>query len=374
MIARARKSLLVILTVVLMSLISIQSSAAVNMIEKAKSNTVSTGSFKTTAKGIRYRYKNGKYAKNVWLQINGKVYSFNKNGYVRKGWFTYKNNRYHANSKGVVYYGKWYKSGGHTWYLRRNGIKAAKCWIKLKGKYYRFNNWGYLICNKLFKVGSKTYYADANGVRAANKWVSIGEKKYYFNEKGVCTKILPATSSTEGGSESSAATDTSAHSQGKKFLFVGDSRTVGMKLSISDNSVSFIGEIGMGYSWLTGTADSQIRRYLRSNPEAYVIFNFGVNDLGNVSNYIAYYQRLIAAFPKAHFYFMSVNPIKEGASGYATNAMIKSFNKVLKAAFPSVYLDTFTLLTKKGFDTFDGIHYTVSTYQKIFNYVKSVLG
>ena len=130
----------------------------------------------------------------------------------------------------------------------------------------------------------------------------------------------------------------------------------------------------MGYNWLTGTADSQIRRYLRSNPEAYVIFNFGVNDLGNVSNYIAYYQRLIAAFPKAHFYFMSVNPIKEGASGYATNAMIKSFNKVLKAAFPSVYLDTFTLLTKKGFDTFDGIHYTVSTYQKIFNYVKSVLG
>ena len=32
------------------------------------------------------------------------------------------------------------------------------------------------------------------------------------------------------------------------------------------------------------------------------------------------------------------------------------------------------LLCKNGFDTVDGLHYTSATYQKIFKYVRSVIG
>ena len=70
---------------------------------------------------------------------------------------------------------------------------------------------------------------------------------------------------------------------------------------------------------------------------------------------------------------MSVNPVNEqtaSASGYrVTNAPIKTFNTKLKNAFGTKYLDTYSYLTKNGFGTVDGIHYTAATYQKLYKYI-----
>ena len=379
MISRFRKSLLVLLTVCLMFLMGAAASAETNMISTAKSNTVSNGSFVTTSKGIRFKTKKGTYIKNKWVQIKGKVYSFNNSGYARTGWFTYKNNRYFATKKGVVYHGQWHKSGSHTWYLRKNGVKAAACWIKLKGKYYRFNNWGYLLKGKMFKVGSKWYYVDQNGARVAGKWVTVKEDgqsyRCYFNAKGVRTKMekVSATAASVSAEDTESASTAASAATSGKLLFVGDSRTVGLSMSVSDGNVDFIGKVGEGYNWLISYADASVRRFLKSNPNATVIFGFGVNDLGNINSYIAYFQKLKTAFPKAEFYFLSVNPVVDGASQWVTNATIKTFNKALKSALGSSYIDTNTYLTKKGFDTFDGIHYTVPTYQKLFSYVKTAI-
>ena len=95
-----RPALFMIAAAALVLLPARQSQAAVNMIAQAKENKVSTGKFVKNSKGIRYRYKNGKYAKNKWHSIGGKIYYFNSKGYAETGWFEYKKNTYYANSSG----------------------------------------------------------------------------------------------------------------------------------------------------------------------------------------------------------------------------------------------------------------------------------
>ena len=77
---------------------------------------------------------------------------------------------------------------------------------------------------------------------------------------------------------------------------------------IKSDETKFIGKVSMGYSWLVSTAGPQVKQYLAKNPKANVIFAFGINDLGNVSQYISYYKTLIKRYPNANFRFMSVNP------------------------------------------------------------------
>ena len=50
--------------------------------------------------------------------------------------------------------------------------------------------------------------------------------------------------------------------------------------------------------------------------------------------------------------------------------MITSFNAHLRSAVgKSRYIDTYNYLSGTGYSTFDGIHYTVNTYQKLYTFV-----
>ena len=51
------------------------------------------------------------------------------------------------------------------------------------------------------------------------------------------------------------------------------------------------------------------------------------------------------------------------------NTAIKKFNKKMKAAVPNHYINTFSYLTKKGFESNDGLHYLTATYKDLYNYV-----
>ena len=65
-----------------------------------------------------------------------------------------------------------------------------------------------------------------------------------------------------------------------------------------------------------------------------------------------------------------MNPISSWRNTASlSNTKIKAFNKKLKSAFGSRYLNTYSYLVKKGFKTFDGVHYTAATYKKLYNYV-----
>ena len=270
-----------ILVLLLCMSVSGTSAYAANMIKAAKKAELPEGKLITRAKGKRYKLaKNGHAVRGQWLYVNGSVYYFNSEGYAETGFFNYNKKCYYADAQGRVQYGKWINIEGKLYYMKKNGIRCED----------------------------------------VNK--QVNGKKYQFDEKGVLLSPRPAVY------------------PGSHYLFVGDSRTVGMQMCVSaPGNVSFLGKVGMGYSYLTGTCDRIIRSRLNSNPYLTVIFAFGVNDIGNIGSYIAYYSRMTAAYPNARFYFMAVNPVAYGK--YVNNSMITSFNASLRSGVgESRYIDT----------------------------------
>ena len=85
-----RLLLLFMLTAVFFVLPAGQAQAANDMIAQAKTSKVTGGKFVKKSKGLKYRYKEGRYAKNKWHEIGGRIYYFGTDGYAKKGWFTYK--------------------------------------------------------------------------------------------------------------------------------------------------------------------------------------------------------------------------------------------------------------------------------------------
>ena len=144
------------------------------------------------------------------------------------------------------------------------------------------------------------------------------------------------------------------------YLFVGDSRTVGLDDCVS--GISSKAKVGAKVDYLQSVL-SEVTKTRKKN----VIFNFGVNDLGNINKYIKVYKSLPKEFIKNNnVIIMSVNPT-DGSKYGSWNTDIDKFNKKMKANLPSgvKYLDTNSTLKKEGFSTRDGVHYKEVTYKRI---------
>ena len=183
------------------------------------------------------------------------------------------------------------------------------------------------------------------------------------------------------GSEAAISTAPAPEqNEASALIFVGDSRTVGLQQTVAGEAV-YIGKVGEGYQWLSKQAMKKLEKKLAAAPASTVIFNFGINDLGNIGLYIAAYQQLMADYPQARFLFASVYPVEQKLakkSGYTvTNQQIQAFNAQMKAAFPANYVDVYSYLMgsgqmkPKGNLTTDGIHYTAEGYQMIYNYIQT---
>lgn len=181
--------------------------------------------------------------------------------------------------------------------------------------------------------------------------------------------------------------------QVSKLIWFGDSRTV------------FLGETVYGYKakkgvcpatilarhvvarrtsmsgWANGTGYKQLSKRLKKHPDAVVIFNFGVNDIGRGSDHRDSYRRLLQKihkkFPQVQLYFMSVNPVSASSQNpYAKNSWkarqvnqkIASFNSYMKKHLPKEY-GYINTNRKVKFRYRDGLHYTGQTYKEIARYV-----
>ncbi len=152
------------------------------------------------------------------------------------------------------------------------------------------------------------------------------------------------------------------------LIFVGDSRTIGMRDAVND-SCTYIGKEGEGYMWFSAEGIQELDAVIAGNSGQSVIFNFGVNDPANISLYIDLYRSLQETYPDTVFYYLSVNPLIDSEGFNTTNEMISIFNATLQSAFPDHYLDSNTYLTENGFETVDGLHYTDDSYKMIHNFV-----
>lgn len=323
-----------------------QAASEFNLVESVSKKKVRSGYWKKNSRGWWYQYFNGKYPKNKWLKINGQIYYFNKKGYMVTGKKSYK---------GKIYF-----------------LRTSK---QLKGAL--LTGW------KVIK--SKRYYFSTETGAAVTGWQTIGGEKYHFNGKGVMSKnctvdgVKLDSKGREIISKGNASISTSPNPSTKsELIFVGDSRTVGLGQVIG-GSPKYIGKIGEGYEWLIRKAVKELEKELQEYPASSVVLNFGINDLGNITNYILYYQSLFAKYPDAAFHVVSIHPIEQKLAkraGYCvTNEQIELFNTQMRAAFPGNFIDTYSYLmnqnyiVSKGKSTVDGVHYTAAGYQAIYNYI-----
>jgi hypothetical protein len=154
------------------------------------------------------------------------------------------------------------------------------------------------------------------------------------------------------------------------YVWAGDSRTVGFAACCGIAGESVLAKEGIGLNWCKENIES-----LYAVEGSNIVFNFGVNDLGNAYNYVDFYNSLPDEFlQKNQVFIMSVNPVDETIEKqkgyYVTNASIDNFNSILRDNLRSdiYFLDTNSYLKTIGISTWDGLHYNANTYQDILNY------
>lgn len=317
--------------------------ATVSAAGTTASETATGGKWVTVSGGKKYRLKNKKYAQNTWLKIKGKYYYFQKNGLMAKNKAVTTNGKtYYVNQSGVRLKSVWLKKGGKYYYFDANGVRAQNKWVKRNGEYCYLGANGAMVKNRW--VGN--YYVKADGTRL-KKTVKDG---YYLNYTGKrVVKVFKGD-----------------------YIFVGDSRMVGMQKAIAPANTLYIAKVGEGYKWLNEKGGVNLRYHLTANPKVKVVLALGVNDLGNVNQYIKYYKKLMKDFPKTKFYVLSVNPVNEKklASYYTIrNKGIDTFNKKMYLAFRSSFVNSNKYMKENGFATRDGLHYTAAVYKDLYRFL-----
>lgn len=406
-------ALSLMLMILVLGMGSVQVSArTVNAVTEAK--TVKGGKWINSAKGKKFRYADGTYAKSIWLKRNGAIYRIKKNGVRATGWFKVGGKQFYASKTGKVYIKRWLDKNGSRYYFQNGGICASQKWVQINGTQYYFLKSGKLAVNRIIRNGDtyyyvnengerlksswaqwkgKSYYLDINGVALKETWLLYGGKFYYFGADGTMAVNQWIQSTYYVGEDGARMTNCSIDgfyldATGKKtgyaeqFIFVGDSRMVGMQASVLDQNIRYIAKIGEGYDWLAAEAGPKLREYLELRSDVTVVLALGVNDmgtggdnLGNANQYIAYYQQLMLDFPTARFYILSVNPIDDELAkkhGFQVkDAAVTAFNQKLQSVFLGTqFIDSYTYLKEQpDFATFDGVHYTQETYRMLYQFL-----
>ena len=166
-------------------------------------------------------------------------------------------------------------------------------------------------------------------------------------------------------------TSNSSSTSTSQIVFIGDSRTEGLKSVNTNSSNVFQCLQSMGYSWMVNTAFPAVESYAKSGTSFVILM--GVNDLYNKNNYISAINNKAQQWTSkgAKVYFASVGPVDNDP--YATNADIQEFNSALKNGLSSnvTYIDLYGELKTNGYTTVDGVHYNTDTSKRILKYLET---
>lgn len=197
----------------------------------------------------------------------------------------------------------------------------------------------------------------------------VGDEEY-----SLLTKVLSQTdddlieddSDTDDGDKDK---DDEKKTSINRVVYIGDSRTEGLRDVNSDSKNTFICLSSMGYDWMLSTAFPQAESYASSGT-AFVIL-MGVNDLYHQNSYISAINQKATEWKKkgAVVYFASVGPVQNDP--YTSNSEIESFNRALKNGLSSDvgYIDLYGELNKSGYQTVDGTHYTNTVSKNILSFI-----
>ncbi|WP_051689042.1 leucine-rich repeat protein [Butyrivibrio sp. AE2032] len=135
-----------------------------------------------------YYKEDGNPVKNDWLQLNGKWYHFNEEGYMAFDFTKIGNDTYYFKTSGEMVTG-WLNHGKYWYYLNTNG-KMATGWKSIGGKWYFFQNEpdykpSGIMLTGWQKIDGKWYYMDSVNGDMKTGWQPIGGKWYYLKSDGV---------------------------------------------------------------------------------------------------------------------------------------------------------------------------------------------
>lgn len=156
-------------------------------------------------------------------------------------------------------------------------------------------------------------------------------------------------------------------------IFVGDSRFVQMKSSVGDNPCTWIAESSKGYKWFNENAIARIDNCVGKGSK--ILINLGVNDPGNIQNYLALVNAKAEEWTSkgATVYYASVNPVWDNP--YVTEEQVKIFNSQLQSGLSGKihYIDSHSYLESIGYKLVDGLHYSTETNQNLYAYYMSCM-
>ena len=150
----------------------------------AKYFGLSKGKWETTAGGKKYKYANGKYAIG-YVNIGGKYYYFDKNGYMQVGHQMINGKPYQFYvGEGYGYSAGWinYSTGEKAYCL--GGGELAVGTLNIGGKNYEFDENGFLLEGVGWVTDEKgTKYIYKNG-KCVKGYAKVDGKYYYFDKDG----------------------------------------------------------------------------------------------------------------------------------------------------------------------------------------------
>ena len=125
--------------------------------------------------------------KNAWFSINGKTYRSDQNGKLVKGARSINNNTYVFESNGVMIQNRPAISAGKYYKIDNRGVATVvkNSWVELDGKKYHTNENGY-VKEGVWKIDNKYYYFTQNGL-TPNKTVTQKGIVYTVDQDGVAT-------------------------------------------------------------------------------------------------------------------------------------------------------------------------------------------
>lgn len=167
----------------------------------------------------------------------------------------------------------------------------------------------------------------------------------------------------------------SALSTPMTMVFIGDSRTVGMKSAVQDSDSSWSAKVSSGLAWMKSTGVTQIESKIKENTVVFILM--GINDMTYVpaSSYTSYINEKATQWKAkgAVTCFVSINPLGSSYVGTLSNTAIQKYNQEIRSGLSAnvKYVDTYSQLIGSVKST-DGLHYTADTYKQLYAILKSV--
>ena len=158
--------------------------------------------------------------------------------------------------------------------------------------------------------------------------------------------------------------------QENMMILIGDSRFMGMK-SVIGGKATWLYQQGEGLAWLKAKVIPKLNK-MNVKGKA-IVFNLGVNDLWEASNYVSTLRSLGDKLKsrQARVYFMTVNPVQDKKAKknkyLVKNKQIMEFNNTVSKGLTGFeIIDSYDYLVKNSYKTVDGVHYDADTYRKIY--------